>query len=190
VGPYGAFLADGSEYSGQYGIGEAELRNFHRGRWEIIATSGADLLACETLPNLEETRALLELLHRTPGRWAWFSFSCRDGSSLWDGTPFARAVALCAASAQVAAVGVNCTAPDFIESLLKIGRKATDKPLIVYPNSGEKYDPVSKSWVSSPTIQTLPERAATWVNQGARAVGGCCRTGPAVIAEMRRHLLD
>ena len=190
VGPYGAYLADGSEYSGNYGLGQEELRRFHRDRWEILAASGADILACETLPNLQEAEALLELLHQTPGRWAWFSFCCRDGSSLGDGTPFARAVAMCAASSQVAAVGVNCTAPEFIGPLLEAGRQATDKPLIVYPNSGEIYDPVTKSWAAQSGQTTIPELAVTWVKQGARAIGGCCRTGPADIRKLHTHLLD
>ena len=190
VGPYGAFLADGSEYSGQYGIGQKELRNFHRGRWDVLAASGADLLACETLPNLEEAQVLLDLLHKTPERWAWFSFSCRNGSSLCDGTPFARAVELCAESPQVAAVGVNCTAPEFISPLLDICRKVTDIPLIVYPNSGEIFDPGTRSWINAPDHPGIPELAAEWVKQGAAAIGGCCRTSPRVIRKLRRHLLD
>lgn len=190
IGPYGAFLADGSEYSGNYGIDSKELTNFHRDRWEILAAGRADLLACETLPNLDEARALLELLHRTPGRWAWFSFSCMDESSLCDGTPFAQAVELCTASSQVAAVGINCTAPNFIGPLLEIGRRTTDKLLIVYPNSGETFDPTTKTWAAAAHHQTIPELASAWVGQGAGAIGGCCRTGPAVIGDLRRHLLD
>jgi homocysteine S-methyltransferase len=90
VGPYGAYLADGSEYAGSYGLAAAELLEFHRDRWNILAAGPADLLACETLPCLEEAAVLLELLQATPDRWAWFSFSCRNGSELSDGTPFAR----------------------------------------------------------------------------------------------------
>jgi homocysteine S-methyltransferase len=190
VGPYGAYLADGSEYAGRYGLGQEQLRNFHRDRWEILAASRADLLACETLPNLDEAKALLEMLHQTAGRWAWFSFSCRDGFSLCDGTPFAQAVEMCAGSPQVAAVGVNCTAPEFIGPLLEIGRQVTDKPLIVYPNSGEDFDPATKNWTAKGGHSAIPELAAGWLNQGARAIGGCCRAGPAVIKDLRRHLLD
>lgn len=190
VGPYGAFLADGSEYSGNYGLDQDELHHFHRDRWEILAASGADLLACETLPSLAEASVLLDLLHQRPGRWAWFSFTCRDGSSLCDGTPFVQAVEMCSNSPQVAAIGVNCSAPEFIGHLLEIGRQATDKPLIIYPNSGEIYDPSTKSWEAKPASGAILELASTWVGQGARGIGGCCRTGPAVIRELRRHLLD
>jgi len=190
VGPYGAFLADGSEYAGNYGLTKGELISFHRQRWEILAAGPADLLACETLPSLPEARALLDLLHQTPGRWAWFSFSCRDGSSLCDGTPFVQAVEMCSESPQVAAVGVNCSAPEFISPLLNIGRKATDKPLVVYPNSGEIYNPMNKSWAAESGHRSIPELAAKWALQGARAIGGCCRTGPVVIRELRHLLLD
>jgi homocysteine S-methyltransferase len=190
VGPYGAFLANGSEYSGNYGLSLEELISFHRDRWDILAAGPVDLLACETLPNLREARALLELLHQTPGRWAWFSFSCRDGSSLCDGSPFVQAVEMCSDSPQVAAVGVNCSSPEFISPLVTIGRKSTDKPLVVYPNSGEIYNPTNKSWGPDPGHPSIPELAEKWVFHGARAIGGCCRTGPGDIRELRHLLLD
>lgn len=189
VGPYGAYLADGSEYSGQYGRDQEQLRAFHRERWDILAGAGADLLACETLPSLAETRALLDLLESTPGTWAWFSFSCGNGSHLWDGTPFAQAVALCDAAETVAAIGINCTDPAFIGPLLEIGRANTDKPLIVYPNSGETYDPVAKSWSAPDSLRSLAELAPRWRDLGAAGIGGCCRCGPQVIREIRRDLL-
>jgi homocysteine S-methyltransferase len=190
VGPYGAFLADGSEYSGKYGLGQEDLVRFHSDRWAVLAAGQADILACETLPCLAEARALLELLHQTPERWAWFSFSCRDRSSLCDGTAFSRAVELCSASPQIAAVGVNCSAPKFISPLLDVGRKGTSKPLIVYPNSGECYDASQKSWTTKKEQEQLLDLAAEWKYHGARAIGGCCRIGPPVIQKLRALLLD
>jgi homocysteine S-methyltransferase len=190
VGPYGAYLADGSEYTGNYGLSQEELRRFHCERWAVLAAGPADLLACETLPSLTEAQALLDLLQQTPTRWVWFSFSCRDGSTLCDGTPFSQAVELCAASPRVAAVGVNCSAPEFISPLLDIGRRATRKPLIVYPNSGETYAASRHSWTSKPDLRPLPGMVAAWYAQGARAIGGCCRVGPPVIQKIRAHLLD
>jgi homocysteine S-methyltransferase len=190
VGPYGAYLADGSEYTGDYGLCQEDLLRFHSDRWALLAAGPADLLACETLPSLTEARALLELLQQTPGRWAWFSFSCRDGSSLCDGTPFSQAVELCAAASQVAAVGVNCSAPEFISPLLEIGRRIAGKPLIVYPNSGEAYDASQKTWTAKPEPGQFPDRAAEWNTLGAKAIGGCCRIGPPAIKKLRARLLD
>lgn len=190
VGPYGAYLADGSEYTGNYGLSQEDLYRFHRDRWEILAAGPADLLACETLPSLTEAKVLLELLDQAPGRWAWFSFSCRDESSLCDGTPFAHAVELCAASSQVAAVGINCSAPEFISPLLEIGRRRTNKPLIVYPNSGEGYDASHKSWTDRPQRGQFPDLAVEWNTLGAKGIGGCCRIGPSAIQKLRRFLLD
>src|ERR1019366_8278190 len=43
-------------------------------------------------------------------------------------------------------VGVNCTRPEYIGALLKQMRDHTDKPLLVYPNSGEHYDAGAKRW--------------------------------------------
>ncbi len=190
VGPYGAFLADGSEYVGKYLIDDKELADFHRERWNILANGRADLLACETLPNLREAAVLLELLDKTPDRWAWFSFSCRDGHHLCDGTPFAEAVALCAAHHRVAAVGVNCTAPEFITPLMTRARDVTDLPLIAYPNSGEIFDPAGKSWQTGGPRQDLFDAASEWLSLGVKVIGGCCRVGPAAIAKLRRTLLD
>lgn len=190
VGPFGAYLADGSEYAGRYQAGARELEAFHGERWEILASSAADLLAIETLPSLEEAAVLLELLGRTPERWAWFSFSCRDGASLCDGSPLGEAVELCAQAPGVAAIGVNCTAPRFISPLLDIARRITGKPLIVYPNSGEHYQPGLRTWAPAPGDGDWLGLAGEWVNQGARVVGGCCRTGPDAIADLRHRLLD
>ena len=190
VGPYGAFLADGSEYVGNYGVTAEELADFHRERWNILAGSQADLLACETLPNLREAAVLLELLNDTPDRWAWFSFSCRDGIHLCDGTPFSEAVELCAAHPQVAAIGVNCTAPEFITPLICAAREVTDRPLVAYPNSGERFEPAGKCWQAGTTGNDLRETASEWLSLGVAAIGGCCRIGPEAIAELRRALLD
>ncbi len=190
VGPYGAYLADGSEYSGKYDLDDTELALFHRERWQIFANSQADLLACETLPCLREAAVLLELLDRTPDLWAWFSFSCRDGSHQTDGTPFIAAVELCANHQRVAGIGVNCTAPEFITPLLGAARTVTDLPLVAYPNSGEIYDPAGKSWRTGPSHSALPEAATEWFSMGAAVIGGCCRVGPEDIAILRGALLD
>jgi homocysteine S-methyltransferase len=190
VGPYGAFLADGSEYVGNYGIDDADLADFHRERWQILARSQADLLACETLPSLREAAVLLELLDDTPDVWAWFSFSCRDGNCLCDGTPFVEAVELCSAHPRVAAIGVNCTAPEFITPLMSAVRSVTDLPLIAYPNSGEIFDPGGKSWRAGASDLDLFEATSEWLSLGVKVVGGCCRIGPQAITKLRQTLLD
>jgi homocysteine S-methyltransferase len=188
IGPYGAFLADGSEYTGRYDLDDAGLRAFHRDRWRILAASPADLLACETIPSLREAAVLLSLLADTPDRWAWLSFSCRDGIHLNDGTRFDEAVALCAEAPRVAAVGVNCTAPDHVASLIAAARRATDLPIIVYPNSGETYEAVTRTWRPGSSTDDWDEYVREWYVAGARGVGGCCRVGPRDIARIRRVL--
>ena len=190
VGPYGAFLADGSEYTGQYDLDDAGLLEFHRERWRILADTPADLLACETIPSLRETSVLLSLLSDTPGRWAWFSFSCGDGLHLNDGNRFTDAVRLCAEAPQVAAVGVNCTAPRHIPSLIAEARRVTALPIIVYPNLGEKYDAATRTWGGAPQPAGWVESVPLWLAAGAQGIGGCCRVGPREIAETRRALAD
>jgi len=188
VGPYGAYLADGSEYTGDYDLDEEGLYAFHRPRWRILAGAGADLLACETLPSRRETRALLRLLEESPGTWAWMSFSCRDAARLSDGSRFEDGVRDCEAAPRVAAVGVNCTAPPHISGLLREARRVTDRPLLVYPNSGETWDAYRKAWSADPAALDWGAAALEWREAGAAGVGGCCRIGPEDIARVRGAL--
>ncbi len=188
VGPYGAYLADGSEFTGRYGLDEQSLVDFHRRRWQILASTGADLLACETIPSLREARALARLLSETPDRWAWFSFSCRDGEHISDGTPIVDCVRALAAVPRVAAIGVNCTAPLFISDLVERIRSVTDSPVVVYPNSGEGWDAENKCWTGAADPTHFAAAGALWLNAGAQLIGGCCRTGPRDIRELREAL--
>lgn len=202
VGPYGAYLADGSEYDGRYGVPDGVLRAFHAERFHLLAGSGADLVACETIPNAREAEVLLGLLGESAGRWAWFTFSCPDATRIWDGTPIEEVASLCASNPRVAGVGINCTNPRFVGELVDRISGTIDLPVVVYPNSGEHYDPVSKSW--SPGGRGIRGEAQsvdggdagfTWLDgihaaweAGARVLGGCCRIGPAEIAELRARL--
>ncbi len=187
VGPYGAYLHDGSEYTGDYGLSVEELMAWHRPRLQLLAASGADLLACETIPSLAEGEALIRLLAEVPDTPAWLSFSCRDGTDLCHGEPFADAVAMANQSEQIVAVGVNCTAPRHIESLLQAAARVTTKALLTYPNSGERWDKAAHCWRPSKDQTDFAPAAARWHAAGARLIGGCCRTGPAEIAALQRH---
>ena len=190
IGPYGAYLADGSEYTGDYDIGSDELLSFHARRWAILADSPVDLLACETIPSREEAVVLLELLRRTPDRWAWMSFSCRDEAHVSDGTPISHAVELCDAEPRVAAIGFNCTDPSYIPALVAEAKSATRKPIIVYPNAGGTWDATHKTWTGKAPRQAWAELATMWRDVGASVIGGCCRVGPEDISQMRELLLD
>ena len=185
VGPYGAFLADGSEYRGNYALDEDALVAWHRKRFAVLAASGADLLACETIPCAAEARALLRLLVEHPDARAWVTFTARDGVHIADGEPFADVVRECVTRENVVAVGVNCTAPQHVESLIRAARAVTDTPIIVYPNSGETYDAVSHRWVAERACPPFVDYVATWLDAGATIVGGCCRTTPDDIRAVR-----
>ena len=185
IGPYGAYLADGSEYTGGYDLSAAALYDFHAPRWEVLAETEADLLACETTPSVEETRAYCRLA-AVSHRPTWISFQCRDGAHLADGTPLATAVALCDAEPHVVAVGVNCVDPRFVTPLIRAARRATEKPILAYPNSGEAWDADAKRWSGPATPMDWARSAAAWREEGADGVGGCCRVGPAAIAAIRR----
>jgi homocysteine S-methyltransferase len=185
VGPYGAMLADGSEYRGDYRLDDAALADFHRPRLQILADAGADLLACETIPCLREARVLAHLLRDTADTPAWFSFSCKDGAHNCAGEEIGACVAQFQDHPQVVAVGVNCTAPQYIPALLRRMRMQTGKPLLVYPNSGEIFVASSRQWTGQADAR-FADDACRWYSEGARLIGGCCRTTPSDIRDLRQ----
>ena len=184
VGPYGAYLADGSEYRGNYGLADARLREFHQRRLRWLDDSGADLLACETMPDLQELRVLAELLQSvsTP---AWVSFCCRDAEHLHDGNGLTRALELFVDHERVFALGANCCPPALIEPLIaNIVAANSGKLIVVYPNSGQQYDADGKHWHGDSELQHWSQQAAAWFAAGAGLIGGCCSVGPAHIREL------
>jgi len=188
VGPYGATQADGSEYTGVYELDARALVGFHRERIEVLSASGADLLAIETIPSLVETQALCDLLSENPGPEAWISFCCRDGYRIAGGESVARAAALVDGCDRVTAIGVNCTPPQHVSSLIEAIGSVTDKRIVVYPNSGESWDAVGRRWSGEPDASGFVELARGWARQGVWAIGGCCRVGPETIRELARAL--
>lgn len=188
VGPYGAFLADGSEYAGCYGLTREDLFSFHRDRWHLFAESGADLLACETIPSLAETLALVDLLRETPDIACTVSFSCSNSESLCDGNGLAEAVTPLSELETVMAIGVNCVPPSLVAGLIGTVSRATDKPIVAYPNSGEKWDAVTKTWSGVAAPVDFGRAAREWYDLGARVIGGCCRTGPDHVRAIREEL--
>ncbi|KAH7378766.1 Homocysteine S-methyltransferase [Pyrenochaeta sp. MPI-SDFR-AT-0127] len=191
VGPYGAFLADGSEYRGDYSIAKEEMKDFHRGRIEALVEAGVDILACETIPSKGETEALLDLLvTEFPGTEAWFSFTLRDSAHISDGTPLTEVASLFKGVKQVVSLGFNCTPDDLALSALKALSPLVKRgTMVVYPNSGEQWNAQAREWEGSRTEgSTLVEKTVEWWNAGAGLIGGCCRTTPEDISVMRKAL--
>jgi homocysteine S-methyltransferase len=183
IGPYGAVLANGAEYTGDYGLGEADaarsfLRDFHGPRAEALAKAGPDLLAIETIPSIVEAEALTEVLDDLPDVPVWISFSCRDASHLNDGTPFDEAVDLVADHRAVVAVGVNCTSPMVVPRLVELAAGRTGKPVVAYPNRGGTWDPARKRWTGDDAPGGFGPLALELRSAGARLIGGCCGTSP------------
>jgi homocysteine S-methyltransferase len=184
VGPYGAALADGSEYRGRYGRSIAELLAWHRPRLEVLAEASPDVLALETVPDMDEAEAMVTAIAGV-GIPAWLSYSI-DGDRTRAGQPLADAFAVARDVPEVVAVGVNCCAPSDVPLAVEIASKVTGKPVIVYPNSGEDWDARRRAWAGrSQDLTWEPQR---WVAAGARIVGGCCRVSPADIAQIGKAL--
>ncbi|WP_432161846.1 homocysteine S-methyltransferase [Streptomyces tendae] len=184
AGPYGAMLADGSEYRGRYGLGAGELERFHRPRLEALAAARPDVLALETVPDTEEAAALLRAV-RGLGVPAWLSYTVA-GDRTRAGQPLEEAFALAADAAEVVAVGVNCCAPEDVSGAVETAARVTGKPVVAYPNSGETWDAGSRGWHGRSSFAA--ERVRDWRDRGARLVGGCCRVGPQTIASIARTL--
>ena len=146
VGPYGAFLANGAEYTGEYGLSKTQLLDFHRERWRILAEEGPDVMLCETIPSWEEAEALVELARESTNLPTWISFSCRDEKRICSGVPIRECAQILNSCDEIEALGVNCTAPRFVSGLIEQIRSVSDKRIIVFPNSGETFDAQTKKW--------------------------------------------
>ena len=188
VGPYAAYLANGSEYTGGYQLSEEEFRDFHRPRIQALLEAGSDLLAIETIPNGAEAAAILRLLaEEFPQAEAYLSFVAQSENAISDGTKIEELGNLAQESPQVLAVGFNCTAPHLIAPLLGELGKVCNKPFLTYPNSGETYNGLTKTWHDDPEQElSLLENSKLWQNQGVRLFGGCCRTRPEDIAQLAK----
>ena len=188
IGPYGAFLADGAEYRGDYRIGSAALADFHRARLRLLADTAADILACETIPSFGEARVLAALVEETGRTPAWFTFTCRDEGHISDGTPIGEVAAWAQESAGVFAVGVNCTSAAYVPGLVRAMVAGTRKPVIAYPNGGGEWDAAAKTWGREDEVADWGRACREWIAAGAVAVGGCCRVGPGRIRHMKEAL--
>lgn len=188
VGPYATLLADGSEYRGDYQLSHDEYAAFHRPRVQALINAGVDLLCFETIPSVSEVLSQLKLLAEFPTMTAYFSFNLRDSERLCDGTPLTTFMEQVNSQPQVVAIGLNCIALDRVSASLATLRRLTDRPLLVYPNSGEQYDPITKTWISRSDRLSLVDHIDEWLRLGAKMIGGCCRTGPEDIAKITAKL--
>ena len=177
IGPYGATLHDGSEYRGRYGVAHDDLVSFHRERLDVLVSAAPDLLAIETVPDVDEARAIVEALrgYDVP---AWLSFSCTDDARTCAGQPIEDAARV-VAEAGLDAVGINCTKPEHVDGLVARIRAACPQlPIVLYPNAGRVWDGETAVWIGDGT-DVLPDAAvASWFGAGASLVGGCCGLGP------------
>jgi homocysteine S-methyltransferase len=186
VGPYGAALADGSEYRGRYGLSVAALIAWHRPRLEALAAAGPDVLALETVPDIDEAEALATVIAGA-GIPGWLTYSI-DGERTRAGQPIAEAFAVARDVPEIVAVGVNCCAPADVPLAITVAGEISGKPVIVYPNSGEHWDAARRAWAGRSRYEAGQPRE--WVARGARIVGGCCRVSPADIADIAAAVAD
>ena len=188
IGPYGAYLADGSEYKGNYGISKESLKEFHAQRIEILDNSDADILAFETFPDYNEAEVIYELTQNVK-KPCWISFSCRDDRHISDGTLISKCAELFADHPNIFAVGVNCLSGELVSGLIiALKSKSKDKKIIVYPNSGGQYDSQGKKWQSSEEAYSLKNHAQEWIALGADMIGGCCKIGAKEIGELSESM--
>jgi homocysteine S-methyltransferase len=192
LGPYGAALHNGAEYHGNYNCTFADLVEFHRERIDVLATAplaeAPDLLAFETLPSLAEAEAIKQALAPHPELAVWFSFTCRDGQRVAHGELLRQCAGAVAFLPQTIAVGINCTHPSLISSLIEELHAVSEKPIIVYPNSGEGWDAQHRCWTGTSDSREYGNEAREWSAAGAQIIGGCCRTRPAHIRHVAQAI--
>ena len=177
LGPYGAFMADGSEYTGVYDVSDSTLKDFHRARLDALDSAGQDFYAFETIPMLREAEIIAELLTEA-GSDCWVSFSCESGTILRDGNKLSEAVQVLKDIPGVFALGVNCVDPAIVSTAIQVIKtSAPDKKVVVYPNAGQQYDAVSKSWSKGGKSVEFTDSCERWIHEGASIVGGCCEIG-------------
>jgi homocysteine S-methyltransferase len=187
AGPYGAYLADGSEFRGDYSLSAEQLYDFHAPRLEVLADAQPTLIACETIPLLREANAIARWVESSKVP-AWISFSCRDESSTCGGDLIQDCADFVDSVESIVAIGVNCTAPHLITTLVERIRERTTKLIVVYPNSGQRWDATTRSWTGSADINSFVELAKEWRTVGAHGIGGCCQTTPSHIQQLAKAL--
>ena len=190
VGPYGAVLGGGQEYVGNYGVAHIDLVKFHRERIAVLASANPDLFACETIPDLDEVRALVEVLADYPDIPAWITMSAQDGNSTCAGQGIGHLAELVSKTPSVVAVGVNCTKPEFVSSLLRQLATKTSLPLVVYPNAGRVWDGLNMCWIGEGHDKLPKQIVSEWVKAGAKLIGGCCGLGPDAITQLDSDLVQ
>lgn len=187
IGPYGAALHDGSEYRGDYKVGRQQLIDFHQRRMETLIAAGPDLLACETIPCLAEAEVLLDLINRAEFP-AWFTFTLAGPAHVSHGESLKRCADLLSRQPFVVGIGVNCCPPNWVGEAVAVLASEADKPVVVYPNSGEIWNARAARWEGRGSPEDYLAGAQDWISAGAGAVGGCCRTTPAHISALSRMI--
>jgi homocysteine S-methyltransferase len=188
LGPYGAALHNGSEYHGNYDVGFGDLVRFHAERLAVLEDTEVDFVALESVPSLEEAEAIVEALHQHPAVKGWISFTCKDEQQISHGEKLVHCAEFLDRQKQVIAVGINCTQPRFIRSLIREAKQGTGKPVVVYPNTGEGWDAEHRCWTGTSDAAGFGSLALEWAEAGAQIIGGCCRTGPEHIRAIRESL--
>jgi len=193
AGCYGAFLADGSEYSGNYKLSLSEYKDFHRARVDILAEAGSDFIAFETFPNIDEGLAVSELMMEYPDIHYWIVFTAADEKHISHGELFSDCVKELNGKRNLAGIGINCSRPEYISPLLGVVNSIAKQPLVVYPNSGERFDIGCTCWTDESSKADFSLLTEEWFSHGARVIGGCCRTGPEDIRKIslyRKRLMQ
>ncbi|WP_445490792.1 homocysteine S-methyltransferase [Niallia sp. 03133] len=191
IGPYGAFLANGAEYTGEYELSDKEFEQFHLPRMKQIKDAQADLFAFETMPNFKESKVLANLLQSYfPNDFAWLSFSISDEKHISDGTPLKEAVSYFNSYPNICAIGINCTSILHIPEVILELKEVTTKPIVIYPNAGGSYDAVTKTWTDEKDDDNYGNETRHWHDSGVELIGGCCRTTPHHIQQIKKWARD
>jgi homocysteine S-methyltransferase len=184
-GPFASYDPNASEYVGKYNSTDDEIKNFHLNNINIIEETDLDIILYETIPCLREIKVLSKVLSQT-NKEIWISITCNENIEFRDGSSFKEACKIISQIEQITTLGINCFSPLLVEKALKELKKYSNKKTLVYPNSGEQYNPKVKYWSGKNEFNNLMIK--NWLSLSPDIIGGCCRVGYNNIKKMREEI--
>ena len=184
-GPYGASLADGSEFTGKYNTSDKIIMDYHQENMNIIKDLDIDIILYETIPCLREIEILSKLVEEYE-KEVWVSFTCNKDLEFRDGSSIIKACKILSSKKNISTIGMNCFSPLLAKEALKKLKENSSKKILIYPNSGEIYNNKDKDWYGENFFDY--SMIKKWLALSPDIIGGCCRVGPDEINNMRKEI--
>ena len=181
-GPYASYDPEASEYIGEYDSTDIEIKKFHLNNIRIIEETDLDIILYETIPCLREIKILSEALSHST-KEIWISITCNEEMEFRDGSSFKDACEIISKIEKITTMGINCFSPLLVKKAIDLLKKYSNKKILIYPNSGEIYNPKERFWTGNNEFNN--SMIKNWLSLYPDIIGGCCRIGYDDIKKMR-----